>query len=488
MKKEDNLSPSSPIPVKETKISKPSCDDLINIFNDPFVIIDRYYQIVASNKAYTNSFKRKDNIEGKFCYEISHNYDSPCSQHGEHCPLEVVMRTGKSTSVLHIHKHGDDEEHVQISASPIHNDQGEIHYMGETMVAIPQEEKDPQLLIGRTPVILRLTSILHRVAPTSSTVFIEGESGVGKDCVANYLHHYSKRSQKEMIVVDCGAIGETLIESELFGYEKGAFTGANKQKIGLIESANGSTLFIDEIGELSLDLQTKLLRVLESGTIRRIGGTHYFDVDVRFIAATNQNVKQMVSNGTFRQDLYYRLATFPVLVPPLRDRKADIPAIAEHFLRKIEDGSQHIPLQSNIINALSFYDFPGNIRELRNIMERAVILSAGDPITEEHLTIDKHPHHISNDQFDDMGIDDFPASQQSGTNHQVNNIAKFDEAVHSVESAKFIHSKVQKKSLKPDLNMIKQTLERNNGHRLSTAQELGMSERTLYRYLKKLNI
>jgi len=293
----ESLPSEKPIHLNKDDISKPSCDDLINIFNDPFVIIDRHYQIVASNKAYRSSFHTQSEIEGRFCYEISHEYDSPCSQHGEHCPLETVMRTGKSTSVLHIHRHGNEEEQVQISASPIHNDSGEIHYMGETMVTISQEEKDPQLLIGRTPAILRLTSILHRVAPTQATVFIEGESGVGKDCVANYIHHYSKRSNKPMIVVDCGAIGETLIESELFGYEKGAFTGAIKQKTGLIESAHGSTLFIDEIGELSLDLQTKLLRVLESSTIRRIGGTHYFEVNVRIIAATNQDVKKNGKRG-----------------------------------------------------------------------------------------------------------------------------------------------------------------------------------------------
>lgn len=463
----------------KSDICKPSCDDLINLFTDPFVIIDRHYQIVASNKAYRESFKANtSDFIGKYCYEVSHDYNSPCSQHGEHCPLETVMRTGKSTSVLHIHKHGDEEEQVQISASPIHNDQGEIHYMGETMVSINHEDNDPQLLVGRTPSILRLISILHRVAPTQSTVFIEGESGAGKDCVANYIHHYSKRSHKPMIVVDCGAIGETLIESELFGYEKGAFTGANKQKIGLIESANGGTLFIDEIGELSLDLQTKLLRVLESGTIRRIGGTHYFDVDVRVIAATNRDVQQMVKSGQFRQDLYYRLATFPVHVPPLRERKEDISAIAEHFLRKIEDGYLQIPLSSEVINILSSYDFPGNIRELRNIIERAVILAAGDPITEEHLTIDKNPHHVLANELDDLDVEDFPKPYQHPTHSHPNSLPVYTgKAENSGKS----------KSRKPDLETIKRTLAFHNGHRLSAAQELGISERTLYRYLQKIN-
>ncbi|WP_198263130.1 sigma-54 interaction domain-containing protein [sulfur-oxidizing endosymbiont of Gigantopelta aegis] len=451
---------------KKTSPAKPSCDDIINIFNDPFVIIDRHYQIVASNTAYQNTFQVPSNIEGQYCYKISHNNDSPCSLQGEHCPLETVLRTGKSTSVLHIHNHGGHEEQVQISASPILDEQGEVQYMGETMVAIPQEENDPQLLIGRTPAILRLINMLQRVAPTQSTVFIEGESGVGKDCVANYIHQYSKRSEQPMIVVDCGAIGETLIESELFGYEKGAFTGANKQKMGLIESAHGGTLFIDEIGELSLDLQTKLLRVLESSSIRRIGGTHYFDVDVRIIAATNQDVKKMVKEGTFRQDLYYRLATFPIHVPPLRERKADVPAIAEHFLRKIEDGAQHIPLPSNIVAILSSYDFPGNIRELRNIMERAVILCAGDTISEEHLTIDNHSHENSHQPFsndyNDVDVQDFPKVTRSQS-----------------------EKTVRPWSIKPDRETVLKTLANHDGHRLATAQALGISERTLYRYLKK---
>ena len=451
---------------KRPSLLKPTCDDLIYIFPDPFVIIDRHYQIVACNKAYLENYHANDNVVGKFCYEVSHDYDLPCSQHGEHCPLETVMRTSKPTSVLHIHKHGNDEEHVQISASPIHNDNGEIQYMGETMVTIKETDSEPQLLVGRSPAILRLISILHRVAPTQSTVFIEGESGVGKDCVAYYIHHYSNRNDKAMIVVDCGAIGASVIESELFGYERGAFTGATKQKTGLIESANGGTLFIDEIGELSLDLQTKLLRVLESGTIRRIGGTSYIQVDVRVIAATNQNVKRMVQQGTFRQDLYYRLATFPVHIPPLRERKDDIPAIAEHFLKKIEGGIRHIPLASDVLEVLFSYDFPGNIRELRNIIERAVILAADDPISEIHLTIDSGSHHSFTDEYVNVEVEDFPLST---IHHQA-------------------PTPIRKtaKSKKPDLETVQKTLDRHKGHRLSTAMELGISERTLYRYLQKI--
>ena len=184
----------------------------------------------------------------------------------------------------------------------------------------------------------------------------------------------------------------------------------------------------------------------------------------------------MVKEGTFRQDLYYRLATFPVYVPPLRERKADIPAIAEHFLRKLEDGTQHIPLPTDIIEILSSYDFPGNIRELRNIMERAVILSAGEFITEEHLTIDQDSHHILNTEFDDVGVGDFPTPV-------------YHAAPNSIIEGRLPPTQKQRavKSRKPDLATVKETLERHNGHRLSAAQELGISERTLYRYLQRIS-
>ena len=181
----------------------------------------------------------------------------------------------------------------------------------------------------------------------------------------------------------------------------------------------------------------------------------------------------MVKNGRFRQDLYYRLATFPVHVPPLRERKEDIPAIAEHFLRKIEDGCLHIPLSSKVIEILSSYDFPGNIRELRNIIERAVILSAGDPITEEHLTIDKNPHHVLSNELNDLDVDDFPKPYKSPV------------FVHSPVSQ---HRNKPKKSCKPDLETVKRILDFHNGHRLSAALELGISERTLYRYLQKISL
>jgi transcriptional regulator with PAS, ATPase and Fis domain len=313
--------------------------------------------------------------------------------------------------------------------------------------------------VGNSQALLKLTSLLYRAAPTQTTILVEGESGVGKECVANYTHQYSTRNTGPFVVVDCGALGESLIESELFGYEKGAFTGALKRKKGLFEAANGGTLFIDEIGELPLELQTKLLRVLEMGTVRRLGGTEYIKVDVRVIAATNRNLVEMVNEGLFRQDLYYRLAAFPVFMPPLRERKEDIPALAEYFLGMMDDGDAQLPLSSEVIESLLGYDYPGNIRELRNLLERAVILAAGQPMTRDHLI--------------------FP------TNLKVRRTSDSITVIETNSRQDLTERLLSKRQRLTD-DVVMEVLGRHNGHRGSAAQELGVSERTLYRHIRKL--
>ncbi|HED35308.1 MAG TPA: sigma-54-dependent Fis family transcriptional regulator, partial [Gammaproteobacteria bacterium] len=366
---------------------KPGCNSLIGLFPDPFVIIDRQFQIVAANQKYLDHYSQNDVI-GKHCYEVSHGIDRPCSENGEHCPLEEVVQTGKPTSVMHIHCNCDHEEHVQLSAAPIFDDDGNVQYMGESIQPVRDEPENEQILLGKSKSALRLMSILYRVAPTASTVLLLGESGVGKDCAARYIHQNSSRANQDFVVVDCGVLGENMIESELFGHEKGSFTGAGSRKIGLFEAADKGTLFIDEIGELPLHLQTKLLRVLETGTIRRLGGNDYIKVDVRIIAATNREPQQMLKEKTFREDLYYRLCAFPVNLPPLRERKGDIPLLAEFFLKLMEEGESQIPLSPEVIEKLLSYDYPGNIRELKNIIERALILSAGSPIMSDFLVFE----------------------------------------------------------------------------------------------------
>jgi DNA-binding NtrC family response regulator len=249
-----------------------------------------------------------------------------------------------------------------------------------------QEVWGPTGLIGTSPGISRVYQLIHKVARTDTTVLIQGESGTGKELVAYTIHHHSSRRDKSFVTVDCGAIPGDLVESELFGHEKGAFTGASQRKIGKFELARGGTLFLDEIGNLPLSGQAKLLRVLEQKQITRVGGTSTIPVDVRIIAATNLLLRQAVREGKFREDLFYRLNVFTLELPPLRERKEDIPLLAENFLHRFaqQQKKRLRGISPEAMEVLLDYSWPGNVRELRNVLERAVIL-AEDQITPEHL-------------------------------------------------------------------------------------------------------
>ncbi|HEY1987722.1 MAG TPA: sigma 54-interacting transcriptional regulator [Terracidiphilus sp.] len=232
-------------------------------------------------------------------------------------------------------------------------------------------------IIGNSPPLERVLEQVKHVAPTDSTVLIEGETGTGKELIARAIHNYSSRRARAFVKLNCAAIPLDLLESELFGHERGAFTGAIAQKIGRFELADQGTLFLDEVGDIPLALQPKLLRVLQEQEFERLGSNRTHQVDVRLVAATNRNLTEMVKQGEFRSDLYYRLDVFPVLLPPLRERRDDIPALVTHFVEifgsRIGRHIAHIPWET--MSALCLYDWPGNIRELQNRIERAVILS-----------------------------------------------------------------------------------------------------------------
>lgn len=434
--------------------SKPSCEQIIDIIPDPFVVIDRNYRIVAANRNYRERYgMHPEDVVGRRCHEVSHHSDVPCSQNGEHCPLDEILISKQATQVMHVHFHSDgQEEYVQLHASPL-LENGEVRYIGETIFPVtPPEGEGDDLLIGRSLRLLRMLSLLQRVAPTQTTVLLLGESGVGKEQVAKYLHRYSKCNNRPFVVIDCGALSESLIESELFGHEKGAFTGAMQRKKGLFEAAHGGTLFIDEIGELPMSLQTKLLRALETGAIRRIGGTEYINVTARIIAATNRDIKDMVAQGTFRQDLYYRLSAFPIEVPALRERTDDVPMLAEYFLVRIDNGKRHIPLAPEVIERLLSYDYPGNVRELRNIVERATILAGGDVLSPRHFSFEHR------------------------------------KAAPSQAEQPCTSTFAERRSGRLDNEQIVRALEQAQGHRAHAAKLLGISERTLYRLIAKLQI
>jgi PAS domain S-box-containing protein len=244
-------------------------------------------------------------------------------------------------------------------------------------------------LIARSPLTIRVMEMVARVANFDVSVLITGESGVGKEVIANAMHQHSQRSKGPLIKVNCGAIPETLLESELFGYDYGAFTGARKQgKPGMFELADKGTLFLDEIGDIPFSLQGKLLRALQDHEIMRIGSVKTTPVDVRIIAATNKNLDEMVQNGSFRDDFYYRLNVVSIEVPPLRERKEDIPLFVLHFLEKMNKKHQYNKrIASQVIDAFMLYSWPGNVRELENIIERMIIMTADNEINMKHLPI-----------------------------------------------------------------------------------------------------
>jgi len=243
-------------------------------------------------------------------------------------------------------------------------------------------------IIGQSEPMLELARLIRLVAPSSSTVLIEGETGTGKELVAHAVHRFSNRVNKPFVVLNCAAIPEDLLEAELFGHARGAFTGAVQARTGRIEAANGGTLFLDEIGEMPLQLQAKILRFLEYGELQRVGANEIVRVDVRVIAATHRQLEQRAAEGSFRLDLYHRLVVFPIEVPPLRQRKEDIQALAEHFLARIAKGSASKRLSTAALERLHWHDWPGNVRELAHVLERANILAGDGSVLEaEHIRL-----------------------------------------------------------------------------------------------------
>ena len=259
--------------------------------------------------------------------------------------------------------------------------------------AVPESpaEAFPRI-IGQSPPMLSVFELILKVADTSSTVLVQGGSGTGKELVAVAIHEKSPRRTGPFLPVHCGAIPETLLESELFGHEKGAFTGAIARKEGVFKLADGGTLFLDEVSEMSVPLQVKLLRVLETGSFRRVGGVEGIRVDVRVVAATNRDLRELMSRNLFRQDLYYRLNVFPITLPALRERTGDIPLLVQHFLERFaRSGRPACTASEEVLRLLCDYEWPGNVRELENVVERAVILSGGGVLRPEHLPTELRP-------------------------------------------------------------------------------------------------
>jgi DNA-binding NtrC family response regulator len=351
---------------------------------EPHILFDAQYRILAANAAYRAQFAPRGSVIGRTCYEVSHGISVPCDQAGESCPLARARVSQQREKVLHLHHTPAGEAYVGIELVPLRDNQGELAYFIEKMepLRVAQSAPSSSGLIGRSAPFQDMLELVARVGPAEAAVLLQGESGTGKELVARAIHEASGRASGPLVVVDCASLPESLFESELFGQEKGAFTGAQQTRPGLVESASGGSLFLDEVGDIPLSMQVKLLRLLESGTYRRVGSTELRKSDVRLISATHRDLQTMVADGRFREDLYYRLSTFPIELPPLRARRADIPLLATSLLSRVAP-DRRLSLSAAALARLAAHPFPGNVRELRNVLERAALLSDGDQIGED---------------------------------------------------------------------------------------------------------
>ena len=444
---------------------------------EPHIVCDSAYRIRAANAAYQRIYGHSAAIIGQRCHEASHRSDVPCDQAGETCPLAQALQSGQRERVLHLHHTPQGEEYVQIELAPIRNARGELRYFIEKMEPLRMHapEGGPRLT-GTSPAFRRMLEMVSRVATSEASVLLHGESGTGKELVAHALHDSSNRRSHAFVVVECASLAETLFESELFGHEKGAFTGASQSKPGLVEAASGGTLFLDEVGDIPLSMQVKLLRLLETGTYRRVGSTELRHVDVRLISASHRSLPDMVAAGKFRQDLYYRLSTFPIRLPPLRERVQDIPALAAHLLQRLAPG-RDMRLSAAALHCLQTWPFPGNVRELRNVLERACLLADGEVLDAALMAQALQPEATAWQAAAALpGAYSLPASAAS-PGHGTTALADAGSAFRAAPVATLQQLERQ---------ALLQALQRHAGNRAELARALGISERTLYRRLRQL--
>ncbi|HEY7423527.1 MAG TPA: sigma-54 dependent transcriptional regulator [Gemmataceae bacterium] len=360
-----------------------------------------------------------------------------------HSSIETAveaMRRGAYDYLTKPFRAADLEVHVQKAFEKVQLQRREQQWVQQLSYESPRYR-----LVGSSPAMRKIVGLIEKVAATDATVLVRGASGTGKELVARALHTNSPRRTRPLVTINCAALQENLLESELFGHEKGAFTGAVAAKPGLVEVAEGGTLFIDEIGEMAPGLQAKLLRVLEDGHYRRVGGTREMNADVRVVAATNRDLAEEIKNGRFREDLFYRLNVVSIHLPPLRERRTDIAELVEHFLTTRPIGPLRSRVDAEAMKALLAYSWPGNVRELANVLERAQILAENHVITLEDL-----PENIVSATM--------AASESSGNPNHLNEVER--RHVWSI-------------------------LQQEKGNKVHAARILGISRRSLYRLIEK---
>jgi len=419
-----------------------SLESLLETHELPFVIIDASLTIVGLNKAWEkrHAVCKKDLI-GKPCCQ-----NSPNCRHGK---LFKKLEAYISTEII------DEKVKQTVRGYPLLDHDGTV-YLGETITQSHTllDSNDRNKMAGSSVVFSQYKNKLLKAAKTQAPTCLVGDTGTGKELAAEFIHSHSKRAKQEFVVVDCTVLTESLFESELFGHEKGAFTGATGGKKGLFELADQGTLFLDEIGELPLSQQPKLLRALETGQFRRVGSTATLKSDVRIICATHRNLTQMVKAGEFREDLFYRVSVFPLQVPTLRQRLQDIPEITDYLLKQLgERDEQEYSISKEALIKLLKHQWPGNIRELKNCLQLACSLSDMQHITEEDIT---YMEQIPEDKV----LTDLKVS-----------IPTAGSPLQQMES-----------------DIIKSLIDKHQGNRKLIAAEMDISERTLYRKLKRFEL
>lgn len=446
---------SSPAPIAGVT------DIILESISDGVFTVDHQWRIMSFNRAAgeITGVPREEAI-GRFCWEVFRS--NMCE--GD-CALRRTMKEGRSFVSSSTYIINSDKQRIPISVStaPLRDESGAIlggveTFRDNTVVEELRRELSATFrqgdMVSCSHAMKKIFAVLPQIAESDSTVLIEGETGTGKEILAKSLHNLSSRRDKPFVAINCGALPDTLLESELFGYKAGAFTNAAQDKPGYFSLAEGGTILLDELGETSPAFQVKLLRVLEEREFLPLGGIKKVKINVRILAATNRNLEEMVNQGNFRRDLYYRINIVRLCLPPLRERKEDIPLLIERFIDRMNRlrGKLVAGIEPEALNRLMAHNYPGNIRELENSIEHAFILCSQGPIGLHHL-----PAHLSSTARPDSPSESQPTSMGA------------------------IHRATERE-------VILAALERNQFNRLATARELGMHKSTLFRKLKKLQL
>ncbi|MET0025161.1 MAG: sigma-54 dependent transcriptional regulator [Sedimenticola sp.] len=442
-----------------------SVQSIIDTHQQPFLLINRAYQILAANTSFRNSIPLGGReVVGQDSRIILFGPGDATSEDKvlETMLTEVFDSLEPIEQILSLDLFGDTRLTCRVKGFPVEA-HDHLFYLGLMITPMGKAMDESSIgskMVGQSAVFTDTLEKLILASNSDSSVLLTGESGTGKELAAQFIHEHSVRKTAPFITVDCTVLGEHLFESQLFGHEKGSFTGSTGLKKGLFELADGGTLFLDEIGEIPLEMQPKLLRALETNSFRRVGGTKTLTSDIRVVCATNRDLQHEVNNGRFRQDLYYRFAVFPIEIPTLKQRIQDLPLIVEYFLDQIRVSTGRMyQLSFEALEKLTAYDFPGNIRELRNLVQLAAALTQNGVIRPEHL-------HFGNGRSTIVSApaDDSMLMSETELADGLSDMERFEA------------------------NQISELLSRHGGSRRKAAVAMGISERTLYRKLKKYNL